>query len=97
MIRVILNVQKTRFAPRCYHFVVIHKLKSELAAGAVDPQLAPDVEEAVLMSGRELSLEELTALACWLLERFTDEDWKTTEAQPTQGADWITPSARKPR
>jgi hypothetical protein len=34
------------------------------------------VEEARLMSGRDLSAEELFALAAWPLERFGDEEMK---------------------
>ena len=40
------------------------------------PAITLGVEEALLMSGRDLSAEELFALAAWPLERFGDEEMK---------------------
>ena len=40
------------------------------------PAITLGVEEALLMSGRDLSAEELFALAAWPLERFSDEEMK---------------------
>ena len=70
--------EKSKFRARTGNILVVIPLEPEAKA------LTPDDEEALLVSGRDLTPEELFALAAWPLVRFSDEELESWDVHPSR-------------